>query len=272
MTLLLKLVNFEDILPENIKTLFDELTIHSTEMHNLLSSPVDCFVEVYEPYLVGFSPEECEDIKNSITDDMFALSATKSNAVVKKAADAYRKGQVKNQLYKLWSDRTGGTKSPKQWSEKYKTPILCCVDSEIYGEAKKAFSVLNSSFQSESDIKAALEFCEKATFFDKLSDDEFRDKCFMRCIVGNYARLLPDVTAIRNTLEDIDIEPYDWNDDPRIKQKIQEMASVEYNAGGSDIAISTIDSMPVEQLKEWLKTLAINDMELGVKIISNGGK
>lgn len=230
------------------------------------------FVEVYEPYLVGFSPEECEDIKNSITDDMFALSATKSNAVVKKAADAYRKGQVKNQLYKLWSDRTGGTKSPKQWSEKYKTPILCCVDSEIYGEAKKAFSVLNSSFQSESDIKAALEFCEKATFFDKLSDDEFRDKCFMRCIVGNYARLLPDVTAIRNTLEDIDIEPYDWNDDPRIKQKIQEMASVEYNAGGSDIAISTIDSMPVEQLKEWLKTLAINDMELGVKIISNGGK
>lgn len=108
----------------------------------------------------------------------------------------------KNQLYKLWSDRTGGTKSPKQWSEKYKTPILCCVDSEIYGEAKKAFSVLNSSFQSESDIKAALEFCEKATFFDKLSDDEFRDKCFMRCIVGNYARLLPDVTAIRNTLED----------------------------------------------------------------------
>ena len=157
-------------------------------------------------------------------------------------------------------------------SEKYKTPILCCVDSEIYGEAKKAFSVLNSSFQSESDIKAALEFCEKATFFDKLSDDEFRDKCFMRCIVGNYARLLPDVTAIRNTLEDIDIEPYDWNDDPRIKQKIQEMASVEYNAGGSDIAISTIDSMPVEQLKEWLKTLAINDMELGVKIISNGGK
>lgn len=94
----------------------------------------------------------------------------------------------------------------------------------------------------------------------------------MICIVGNYARLLPDVTAIRNTLEDIDIEPYDWNDDPRIKQKIQEMASVEYNAGGSDIAISTIDSMPVEQLKEWLKTLAINDMELGVKIISNGGK
>lgn len=272
MTLLLKLVNFEDILPENIKTLFDEFTIHSTEMHDLLSSPVDCFVEVYEPYLVGFSPEECEDIKNSITDDMFALSETKSNAVVKKAADAYRKGQVKNQLYKLWSDRTGGTKSPKQWSEKYKTPILCCVDSEIYGEAKKAFSVLNSSFQSESDIKAALEFCEKATFFDKLSDDEFRDKCFMRCIVGNYARLLPDVTAIRNTLEDIDIEPYDWNDDPRIKQKIQEMASVEYNAGGSDIAISTIDSMPVEQMKEWLKTLAINDMELGVKIISNGGK
>ena len=42
MTLLLKLVNFEDILPENIKTLFDELTIHSTEMHSYCWEKVCC--------------------------------------------------------------------------------------------------------------------------------------------------------------------------------------------------------------------------------------
>lgn len=271
-TLLLKIVNYEDILPDNMKMLRDELTIHNTEMHDLLSSPLNSFIDLYAPYLTGFSHEECEIIKNSITEDMFALSATKGNAVVKKAADDYRKGQVKDQLFRLWSERTGGTKSPKHWSEHYKTPILCCIDPEIYGEAKKAFAVLNSSQHSESEIKMALEFCEGADFFDVIADSDYRNKCFMEQIVGCYSKLLPDITAIRSTLEDTDIAPYDWADDPRIKAKIKNMASVEYNAGGSDAAINTIESMPIDQLKTWLKQLAVSDMELGVKIISNGGK
>ena len=271
-TLLLKIVNYEDILPDNMKMLRDELTIHNTEMHDLLSSPLNSFIDLYAPYLTGFSHEECEIIKNSITEDMFVLSATKGNAVVKKAADDYRKGQVKDQLFRLWSEKTGGTKSPKHWSEHYKTPILCCIDPEIYGEAKKAFAVLNSSQHSESEIKMALEFCEGADFFDVIADSDYRNKCFMEQIVGCYSKLLPDITAIRSALEDTDIAPYDWADDPRIKAKIKNMASVEYNAGGSDAAINTIESMPIDQLKTWLKQLAVSDMELGVKIISNGGK
>lgn len=271
-TLLLKIVNYEDILPDNMKMLRDELTIHNTEMHDLLSSPLNSFIDLYAPYLTGFSHEECEIIKNSITEDMFVLSATKGNAVVKKAADDYRKGQVKDQLFRLWSERTGGTKSPKHWSEHYKTPILCCIDPEIYGEAKKAFAVLNSSQHSESEIKMALVFCEGADFFDVIADSDYRNKCFMEQIVGCYSKLLPDITAIRSALEDTDIAPYDWADDPRIKAKIKNMASVEYNAGGSDAAINTIESMPIDQLKTWLKQLAVSDMELGVKIISNGGK
>ena len=271
-TLLLKIVNYEDILPDNMKMLRDELTIHNTEMHDLLSSPLNSFIDIYAPYLTGFSHEECEIIKNSITEDMFVLSATKGNAIVKKAADDYRKGQVKDQLFRLWSERTGGTKSPKHWSEHYKTPILCCIEPEIYGEAKKAFAVLNSSQHSESEIKMALEFCEGANFFEAIADSNYRDKCFMEQIVGCYSKLLPDITAIRSALEDTDIAPYDWADDPRIKAKIKNMASVEYNAGGSDAAINTIESMPIDQLKTWLKQLAVSDMELGVKIISNGGK
>ena len=271
-TLLLKIVNYEDILPDNMKMLRDELTIHNTEMHDLLSSPLNSFIDLYAPYLTGFSHEECEIIKNSITEDMFVLSATKGNAVVKKAADDYRKGQVKDQLFRLWSERTGGTKSPKHWSEHYKTPILCCIDPEIYGEAKKAFAVLNSSQHSESEIKMALEFCEGADFFDVIADSDYRNKCFMEQIVGCYSKLLPDITAIRSALEDTDIAPYDWADDPRIKAKIKNMASVEYNAGRSDAAINTIESMPIDQLKTWLKQLSVSDMELGVKIISNGGK
>lgn len=271
LTLLLKIVNYEDILPDNVKMLYDELSIHNTEMRDLLSSPLNSFIDIYEPYLAGFNHEECETIKNSITDNMFVLSATKGNAVVKKAADDYRKGQVKGQLFKLWSDKTGGTKNPRQWSELYKTPILCCVDPEIYGKAKKAFAVLNSSQSSEAEIKMALEFCQDADFFEAIANDDYRNRCFMERIVGYYSKLLPDITEIRSKLEDTDIAPYDWADDPQIKAKVRSMASIEYNAGGSDAAINTIESMPVDQLKTWLKQLAMSDMELGVKIISNGG-
>lgn len=117
----------------------------------------------------------------------------------------------------------------------------------------------------------ALEFCQDADFFEAITNDDYRNRCFMERIVGYYSKLLPDITEIRSKLEDTGISPYDWADDPLIKAEVRSMASIEYNAGGSDAAINTIESMPVDQLKTWLKQLAMNDMELGVKIISNGG-
>ena len=216
---------------------------------------------------------ECEEIRDSIKVDMFTLSATKSNAEVKKAAEDYRKNQVKAQMFNLWSDRTGGTKNPRQWSEKYKTPILCCVDENIYSEAKKAFTVLNSSIQTEAEIKSTLAFIQEADFFEKLEDSEYRNQCFIRRIIGYYERLLPDVGKVRTALDTLPVDPYDWGDDPSVEAKVKSMASAEYNAGGSDVAIQTIDGMNnIEELKDWLKKLAVNDMDLGVKIISNGGR
>lgn len=268
---LLMVANHEDILAENLKQLLDEISIHNTEMRDILSDSVAIFREIYAPYLEGFTAEECEEIRNSITENMFVLSATKSNGTVKKAAEDYRKNQVKYQLFKLWSDKTSGTKNPRQWSQKYQTPILCCVDDSVYSEAKKAFSVLNSSTQTESEIKSALDFIENATFFEKLADSSYRDECFIRRIMGYYVRLLPDVQTVRNELEGLAVDPYDWSDDPQITAKIKSMASAEYNAGGSDSVIKTIDSMGEVELRDWLKKLVTGDMELGVKIIGNGG-
>jgi len=265
------IVNHEDILPDNLKQLLDELTVHNMEMRDMLSDSMAVFREIYAPYLEEFTIEECEEIRNSITENMFVLSATKSNGTVKKAAEDYRKNQVKSQLFKLWSDKTSGTKNPRQWSEKYQTPILCCIDEAIYGEAKKAFTVLNSSVQSESEIKSALDFLEKATFFEQLADSDYRDQCFINRIMGYYVKLLPDIQNVRNVLDELTVDPYDWSDDPSVRAKIQSMASAEYYAGGSDSAIKTIDSMGESELRDWLKKLVTGDMELGVKIISNGG-
>jgi len=269
--LLLKLANYDEILSENMLQLLTELLAHQIELHDLLSDTLGAFIELYEPYLGGFSRAECEEIKNSIKVDMFMLSATKSNAEVKKAAEDYRKNQIKVQLFKLWSEKTGGTKNPRQWSEKYKTPILYCLEPAIYGDAKKVFAVLNSSVQTEAEIKHALTFLQDATFFEMIKDPDHRDKCFVKHIIGEYSELLPDVETVRASLEPLAVDPYDWGDDPTIKTKIRSLASAEYNAGGSDEAKKVIDDMQnIEELKTWLKKLVAGDMDLGVKIISNG--
>lgn len=269
---LLKIVNFEDMLPENMRSFLDEMTNHSTEIREIIGNTLGLFVELYEPYLEGFSLKECEDIKNFITADMFVLSSTQSNATVKKAADDYRKNQIKSKLAQIWSDNTGGTKNPRAWSEKHQTPILCLISDDIYSTAKKAFATLNSNTASEFEIKAALEFIESATFFDDINNEEFRNRKFMEKIVGDYANLLADINKIRKALDSLGIDAYEWSDNPAVKNKIKSLATVEYDAGGSDKAIKTIDGMDSDQLRIWLKQLAMRDIDLGVKIIINGGK
>lgn len=266
---LLRIANYEDMLPDNMKSFLDEMTNHNAEIRDVLGNTLAVFIDIYAPYLEGFTDTECEEIKNSITSEMFTISSTASNAIVKKAAEDYRKNQVKSQLYKLWSDKSGGSKNPRVWSEKYRTPILCCVNASLYAEAKKVFATLNSSTQSEADIKEALAFIKEADFFDEIASADYRDKCFAKRIIGDYTSLISDIDAVRDTLESTGISAYEWNDNPTIMSNVSSMAAAEYNAGGSDKVVDIIEGMNDAELKKWLTDIVRKDMGLGVKIIIN---
>lgn len=88
---LLRIANYEDMLPDNMKSFLNEMNNHNADIREVLDNPLAVFMNVYAPYLDGFSDVECEEIKNSISSEMFTASATASNATVKKAADDYRK-------------------------------------------------------------------------------------------------------------------------------------------------------------------------------------
>ena len=269
---LLRIANYDDMLPENMKSFLDEMKNHNSEIKDILNNTLAVFMEIYAPYLEGLSETECEKIKNSIVEEMFTSSSTTGNATVKKAVEIYRKNQVKSQLYKLWSDKTGGTKNPRVWSEKFRTPILCCVDSSVYTDAKKAFDTLNSGSQSESDIKNALDFLQKANFFENITSMEYCDKCFISRIIGDYSNLLLDINTVRDAFESTGISAYEWNDNPMIRKKLSDMASAEYNAGGINKVIAIINSMDESTLNGWLTDVVKKDMELGIKIIINKNK
>ena len=269
MNYLLKIMNREDMLPEMMREFLVELVAHSGEISEILNNKLSVFEELYGAYLENFSPTEKEEIQNSINRDLFTSSTTASNQIVKQAAENYRKNQIKTQLFNLWNELTG-TKNPKEWSSRYQTPILCLVDADVYGEAKLAFATLNSTNQSDSDIRIALDFLEKSQgFFNNIKDAEYRDKGFMREIVGTYAVLLKDINKVRRSLDGLAIDVYDWYDSPTVKQKLQQLANAEYYAGGSDKALGIIDKMSDAELKIRLKELVQKDIELGMKIISN---
>lgn len=64
---LLRIANYEDMLPDNMKSFLDEMTNHNAEIRDVLGNTLAVFIDIYAPYLEGFTDTECEEIKNSIT-------------------------------------------------------------------------------------------------------------------------------------------------------------------------------------------------------------
>ena len=265
---LLHIANSKDFLPEKLKSFLEEMTEHLSEIKDILDNSTMIFSEIYSPYLNGIAEYEIEEVKNSVSPNLFIQSETSANAIVKKTAEDYKNSLLKTQLLNLWKKNTK-TKTPRAWSDEFHMPILCCISADDYTKAKKAFAALNSNAPSDADVKEALEYLKGADFFDNIANPAFRDECFVREVIQDYASLLPDIEIVKDCLLDTGIPPYEWNENPAIKTKIIDMALAEYNAGGSDQAVEVVDNMSDSELKKWLKEIIKRDMGLGVKIIIN---
>jgi len=265
---ILKICKQEEILPEQLKAFHSELVAHGAEIRELLNNDRRAFAEVYEPYLEDLSDDDIADVKSKLQTGLFELSKTDCNVKVKEAAEEFRKNQLKSQLFSLWKDKTG-TKNPLEWSSRYRTPILCCVSEAEYEKAKKAFETLNRNGGTDAEIKASLAFLESTTLFDVLADDDKRNTAFNRDIVGEYSALLPDLDKVRNTLDHLSVDTYDWRDNPSVKSKVKRLAEAEYNAGGSDRVLQKIDEMDDAQLKQYLKRLVKESITVGIEILAN---
>jgi hypothetical protein len=265
---LLKICKQEEILPEHLKTFHSELVAHGAEIREVLNNDRRIFAEVYKPYLEDLSDDDVADVKSKLLTGLFELSKTDCNVKVKEAAEEFRKNQLKSQLFHLWKDKTG-TRNPREWSSRFRTPILCCVSEDEFEIAKKAFETLNRNGGTDVEIKTSLAFLEGTSLFDVLRDDEKRNTAFNRDIVGEYSVLLPDLDKVRDTLDCLSVDPYDWRDNPSVKSKMKQLADAEYNAGGSDRVLQKIDEMADAQLKQYLKRLVKDNITVGIEILVN---
>jgi len=265
---LLKICKQEDILPEQLKAFHTDLVAHGAEIRELLNNDRRVFAAVYKPYLEDLSYDEIADVKSKLQTGLFELPKTDGNFKVKEAAEEFRNNQLKSKLFRFWKDKTG-TKDPRGWSSRYRIPILCCVSEAEYEKAKKAFETLNQNWGTDIEIKAALAFLESTTLFDILADEEKRNAAFKKDIVGEYSILLPDLDKVRDSLDRLSVDTYDWRDNPSIKGKVKQLAEAEYDAGGSDKVLLKIDEMDDAQLKQYLKRLVRDSITVGIEILAN---
>jgi hypothetical protein len=269
--ILLKIYQQSDVLPDQLKIFLSELMLQGVEIRNILNNEKRIFTEVYAPYLDNLSESDISEIKSKLPTGMFEFSKTDCNAKVKMAAEEFRKNQLKTQLFKLWKEKTG-TKNPREWSSHYRTPILCCVTESEFGMAKKAFDTLNRNWSTDAEIKSALAFLEVTSLFEVLTDENKRDNSFKRDIVGEYSALLPNLDKVRDVLERLSVDTYEWRENPSVKNKIKQLADAEYNAGGSEKALMKIDEMDDVKLKQYLKRLVRENMTVGIEILTDGGE
>ena len=265
---LLKISRKEDILLDTLKKFDSQLVERGAEIKELLTNNGRVFSEVYAPYLEDLSDDDIADVKSKLQNGLFELSRTDCNIKVKEAADEFRRNQLKSQLLRLWKEKTG-TKDPREWSKRYKTPVLCCVSAAEFEKAKKAFETLNRNSGTDSEIRSALEFLQSTKLSDVLADDEKRSAGFRRDIVGQYSVLLPDLNMVRDALDNLTVDTYDWRDNPIVKSKVKALAEAEYNAGGSDKVLSKIDEMDDAQLKRYLKELVKENVTVGIEMLTD---
>lgn len=89
-------------------------------------------------------------------------------------------------------------------------------------------------------------------------------------MLGRYKGILKDIDKVRDALERLSVETYEWDSHPAVKTKIEELAKAEYDAGGSDAVVSKIENMSSDDLKSHLIKLIKNNMNIGVEIINEG--
>ncbi|RGS71138.1 hypothetical protein [Mitsuokella sp. AF21-1AC] len=219
-------------------------------------------------FIVGrFSDEEVREIYKLLPNNLFTSEKPDYQNVVQIAVDKYISEQSATKLKEMWREKTG-TDTPRQWSKRYKTPILCMISDDELTKARSAFRTLNSRQPDATSIDKAIEYLERADFFDELSSQEERDKAFREKIIKSYNVMLTDLDEVRDHLMGtVGAEPYDWYASLQVDNELKEMAEFKYNATGCDKALKKIEDMDVAEVKEYLKRLIKDNMVVGMEII-----
>ncbi len=270
---LLYKIRQQGVLPEQDKKAFYDALVNEREaFESFYNGQFEYFRKVAKPYLQDLTTEEAEEFFGTLSSNQFAKTRSEYFRYVEEEIKKYTESQAKAKLKKLWLEKTGA-KSPRDWSRKYNTPILCMFDENERKKAREVFKTLNSNAPLKDEIDLAFLYLKQANFYDRLNDADERDKRFTERVVGNYGVILKDTKAVRDYLsEKTTVEPYEWMDSEEVRRKLEDFAKREYQTSACADALDIIDGLSERALKQYLKDLVGDSMNVGIEILKQGRK
>ena len=255
-------------LPDQRKQRFLDLLISQREAFDAFyNDQISTFQIVASSFIGDLDDVDVASLYSSFPSGQFTKSSSEYFKYVEKEIAEFLRNQLKKRIRDLWHNKTG-TKDPEDWSSRYDTPILCMFDGDERVEARQIFGIMRSSSPSEADANRVLRYLSTASFYDRLNDTDERDKCFMESVVGDYTTLLSDPQAVRDYLTSHTTEkPFYWIDNSTVRSKVKEMAEKQYKTDGCERAWSVIDEMSPEELREYLKELITENVNVGIEIL-----
>ncbi len=247
----LQICKQNDLLPDVLKSTLGELVEQRDDIKGLWKDKSALFYACYGEYLEGFDDDEINALATKASERaMFLKSESECNQLVENFANETRRNQRKTKLVKLWREKTE-TSNPRDWSKKYKTPILCVVDAEEFADAKKVFETISNPNPNDSDVQQATLYLEEKPIFAQLADETRRRASFEGKILKTKGagKLLSYETVVEE-LEKRIPEVYDWYPNPNVDSRIQELITSVYYSGGSQKVWEVVEKMSPSEAKE----------------------
>lgn len=268
---LYNLVKYGNIQDADKPKLLDDLKVYGKSFVGFLTQQVGYFKKSCASYLGGLNDKEIDDLYRTVSFDSFTKDQPEYLQQLEQIVNEFKKKQGSVQLKEFWKAKTN-TETPWVWSGKYRMPILLMLDQNTYADGKRAFSTINSHNPDNDAISKAMSFLNNATdnFWKDLNDAAKRDDAFRKNLLGDKSMMLPDIEKVKDYLSShISSEPYEWDRDPLLRKTIDNLALQEYASEGYKQAFAKIDNMNADDVKNYLKGLIKNNMNVGIEIIKS---
>ena len=246
------------------------LTTTKEDFNNLCTNQNEIFKKTCLTMLEGLEEEHINNIFRALPNNgIFLQNKSEFAEKVAQTRDDYISHLGREKLRNLWKFKTD-SESPRDWSEKYVTPILCMMEDEDESYAKEIFNILLKVNPDSREVKRATKFIDEKMQKDWLNNRENQDKCFMMKIAKKYAVVCDSADEIRNMLKAyVSNDVYDWYPNIVVENKVKDYAEKQYKKGINQKAIEKIKSMDSEKLKKYLIDLVKENVNVGIEIIND---
>lgn len=269
----------EGCIPDSQKpALLEDIKVYGKSFVDFLSQQIAYFKKGSFTYLSGLSDNDISELFKNLPRGSFTMDQPEYFQNLEKEVATFKQKQSSIQMKNLWKEKTD-TESPSAWSAQNQIPILLMIEPNIYDEGSKAFAVINRHNPDTNSIDKAIKFMKNVgeEFWSGLNDEAKKDKAFCEKLLGDKAVVLvrngheaEDIAALKKYLSShITSSPYNWDRDPMFRDVINGLAQKEYATQGYQEAFRKIDTMNAEDVKNYLKSLIKNNMNVGIEIIKD---